>query len=47
MMEFPEMGEDWTSSSFVDFLSKKHYKTFREGYDVKIQTEFEVQLNRW
>ena len=30
----------------MDFLAKKQYKAFREGYIAKVQTEFEVQLNR-
>ena len=46
MMKFPKMGEDWISR-FMDFLAKKQYKAFREGYVAKVQTEFEVQLNRW
>ena len=45
MMKFPKMGEDWISR-FMDFLAKKQYKAFREGYVAKVQTEFEVQLNR-
>ena len=39
------MGEDWTSR-FMDFLAKKQYKAFREGYIAKVQTEFAVQLKR-
>ena len=45
MMEFPKMGEDWTSR-FTDFLAKKQYKAFREGYVAKVQTNFEVKFNR-
>ena len=45
MMEFPKIGDDW-SSRFTDFLAKKHYKAFCEGYVAKVQTNFEVKLNR-